>query len=382
MWYIVCTIESCLQGILALSKRVLILITKGEIGGATRHVVDLSIGLFERGYDVNVVYGGRESDWLGNQLSNIPRIKVFSTSLLVNKISPIHDFIFSIWFLIFCFKNKPDILHIHSSKAGFIGRVLGTISRIPKIVFTVHGSSFQPEYGKLNSTIYGYAEQFAYYCCDKIIFVSNYDQRLFETKIRDDKDKFTIIKNSLRPKANFERDRKTPKSEPIVTFGYLGRYSFPKNPEVLLFAFSEIRNRTSQDIRVILKGGGKDEEMLVKLSEKLGLNDYVSFEPFDDKIEDFLNRIDALVLCSKFEGYPYVLLEGKSAGCFLISSNVGGCSEIVTNACGSLFNALDPKDLASKMLEYIEEDRRKFQPFYEGESFGSFINDICNVYEE
>jgi glycosyltransferase involved in cell wall biosynthesis len=123
-------------------KKILLLITKSTQGGAQRYVFDLATALPAQQYDVVVAVGGEGE--LGDNLKKAG-LKVYSLKSLKRNISITDDIRAFFSLLKIIRKERPDILHINSSKAGAFGTLIGRILRVPKIIFTSHGWAFNED---------------------------------------------------------------------------------------------------------------------------------------------------------------------------------------------------------------------------------------------
>lgn len=357
--------------------KIFYLITKPEIGGATKHVINLAES-YSNHHDVLVISGGDNNEWLYRKCSDLG-IDTIRFQSLVAPIKIVQDMIFLVSLTLYLRKEKPDVLHCHSSKAGFLGRIAGFLSKTKRVVFTVHGVSFQAEHSRLQRSIYLFAEYLAYRVSDKIICVSNFDSARFKQYIHDKSDKVIVIKNVAKPIKIV-----TPPAKMKITFGFLGRMSPEKDPILLLNGFALFLKRVKEpNVELRIKGGGDlMADIMSKISE-LNLNKYVVIEPMNDVIEDYLGRVDILTLTSKYEGYPYVLLEGKAAGCYLIASDVGGCSEIITNTeIGYLFKpgSIEHLTMAMESAYHRVQTKEKRIPTHHSSSFNEFISAVESCY--
>ena len=115
--------------------KIFYLITKGEIGGAGVHVLDLSIGMRERGHEVALMCG--KGDWLQQEFLKENK-NFYSNNFLANTLNPV-KIIQACLLISKAIKDfNPDIIACHSSMAGILGRLVSIFYRKPKIVFTAH----------------------------------------------------------------------------------------------------------------------------------------------------------------------------------------------------------------------------------------------------
>ena len=154
---------------------VLFVVTRSdELGGAQVHVRDLAQGLLLRGWQVDVAAGGKGV--LAKQLSE-RKVSYRALRHMVRPFNPLRD-VFGILELRRLFKElKPDLICLHSSKAGFIGRLAALKLGIPT-VFTAHGWAFSDGVPYMERRIYRLVERMVAALADKIITVSNYDREL------------------------------------------------------------------------------------------------------------------------------------------------------------------------------------------------------------
>jgi glycosyltransferase involved in cell wall biosynthesis len=205
--------------------------------------------------------------------------------------------------------------------------------------------------------------------------VSEFDRTQFLKYFRDREKKIITIRNTV-PEFDFSSRKH---SKPIK-LGYIGRMSFPKDLDTLVNAWALFCESARTDELLLIKGDGPYRESIEALVKQLSVEDSVQFQPLDEYADAFYESIDILVLSSLFEGLPYVLLEGQSAGCYLISSDVGGCKEVLTDpTVGLLF---DPGDV-SGLLACYKSAVKKIQEGHtppKGASFDRFIDDIVATY--
>lgn len=303
--------------------KVLLVITKPTIGGATRNVLDLANALVDAGHDVTVYSGSPDDAWLYKNLDT--RINRVVDTELVPEIG-FKDIIFITKLMKFCREWRPDVLHAHSSKVGVLARIAGRIAGVRRVVFTSHGVSFQDKYSLLRRNFYLLAEKLAYHFCDRIICVSDFDRKKFLKHFKDSKAKFITIHNQI-PGDIVQRQ---PKSNNSI-FGYVGRFDFPKRPLFLVECFTEFyRSERDPSLKLKLKGDGDYLASIQEFIAREGTT-FIELHPFDQHVNEFYKSLDVHVLCSDFEGYPYSLIEARNLGCGLIATDVGGCSEIITS---------------------------------------------------
>ncbi|WP_141730828.1 glycosyltransferase [Oligoflexus tunisiensis] len=330
-----------------MNKRVLLMITRPEIGGATRNVRDLALKLHGSGFKV-MALSSEKQGWLVDELlkSGIPYVH---SSLFKARIAPLYDILFVMWLIRFLRKQDIDVLHIHSSKAGILGRIAGKLSGVRRIIFSVHGVSFQRQIPLLPRLLYMIAERFAYWMCDAIVCVSGFDYGRYVDLLGDPQGKVQTIHNEL---LDFTPQARVPNIMPV--FGFLGRLAYQKDPQLFVHSLIRLYELTGISFSAVIKGGGELQEELKCLVHNSRLHNRINFEAEDDRVSEFLARVDVLVMTSRFEGYPYTLLEGRAAGCYLVASDVGGCREIINDeSVGLLFTQGSVESCAQALKKSI-----------------------------
>lgn len=143
------------------------------------------------------------------------------------------------------------------------------------------------------------------------------------------------------------------------TFRFItvGRFSKEKNQRMMLHAFAELLKKGC-DARLVMLGKGEEEENLRALARELGISEQIDFAGFVVNVEDYLGNADVFLLSSDYEALPLALLEAMAAGLPIISTDVGGVQDIVTDN-GILISAGDTAALVQAMEEmYRKQDVR------------------------
>ena len=144
-------------------------ITRMIVGGAQENTFLSARGLVEAGHECVLLSGpseGREGSLLA-RMGN-PGFSVVESPLFVREISPWKDLNAIYWLADFLKKEKFDVIHTHSSKAGIVGRIAGRMADVPVVVHTIHGLAFGPFDSFLKNQLYIRAERYAAKRCDQI----------------------------------------------------------------------------------------------------------------------------------------------------------------------------------------------------------------------
>ncbi len=192
-------------------------------------------------------------------------------------------------------KYKFDIVHTHSSKPGFLGRIAARIAGVPKIIHTVHGFPFHPYQNKYIIEFYKAMEKFAALFCDKVVFVNNSER---ETAISDrlvQPEKAVTIYNGIElPKIN-QRQRK--KSDGLV-IGSTLRFWNQKNIFDTIEAAIQVCKK-SERIKFIFVGHGELYKDVEDIVNKSGFKDRIQLPGWQNNVTDWLQKFDVFLLPDK-----------------------------------------------------------------------------------
>lgn len=322
-------------------RKIVILITRGDtIGGAQSHVVTLADKLRERGIDVTFVVGGSDGP-----LTEVLRKKNFSYHLvpfLKREISPICDLLAVVRLAIIIRRLSPDIVSIHSTKAGILGRLVCLILRKPS-VFTAHGWAFTEGIPSYRRKIYSRIEKALASVSAKIIAVSDYDRELAIREGLPNK-KIVRIHNGI---ANGSRNNQIRETGDTLEIGMVARFDVPKNQKALIAAMANL-----DDANLHFWGDGPKLDECKSLVSTLRLSDRVIFHGYSANILDSLGGLDVFVLVSEYEGFPISTIEAMSAGLPVVVSNVGGAGEpVVHGSNGYLLEDNTPECIRKYLME-------------------------------
>ncbi len=314
-------------------KKILFVITKSNWGGAQRYVFDLATAL-RNDFDVRVAFG--QEGLLAKKLHEA-RIKTFPIKALERDVSVSSD-VRSFFELLRLFRTeKPDVVHLNSSKAAGVGALSARLAGVPKIIFTAHGWPFWEQRNSISRGLIYLFSWLTALLSHKVIVVSEYDLKVAQ-KMPFIGHKTIRIYNGID--LNFSLG-----SADIV------RHSFPKGVRIT-GTIGELNNNKNQialleqakndsNIYVAIIGDGENRLYLKKKIEEYGLNNRVKLFGFMPASE-VLRGFDVFALPSLKEGLPYVLLEAKAAGLPIVATRVGGVGEI-----------LDAKNMEEFSLEHM-----------------------------
>ena len=308
--------------------RVLHLMARMNLGGTARYLGQLANALSDEGIETLVVtgyvQGGEIEDPIVHEVKNLKRIKN-----LGRKISPLNDFKSIQELNRIVHEFKPEIIHTHTFKAGFIARfaknrLLKSANKEIKFVHTFHGHQLtNPEFSGVKGFILKKIEKFLAKKTDKLISVGEIVSSDLISEGIGREEQFVNIPpgiTALTKINKIEAREKLKISSDGLIFGYLGRLIAVKGP----MRFIEVAKKLP-NIDFILGGDGElfEEVKRNAPSNVIVLGWVISSE--------FMSAIDVMVATSESEGIPVALIEAAYAGIPVISTDVGSVSEVVIN---------------------------------------------------
>ena len=334
--------------------RVLFLITDFYMGGAEIQVLRLCHAMKELGYCVSCVslIEKSEND-LSSQLDQIG-IPCITLGMKRGKFSLVSLFIFYKIFRSF----RPNIIHSHMVHANFFLRFVSIFFHSALLINTIHG---EEEFLGYRPLIYRLSDSLI----DKTVCCSNaLAKQALHCKAVSRRN-LLVIRNGLNTNKFFPDEKKrislrqdynyTPECFVWMTVGRLDQV---KNQTYMLKEFKKL-NTNKNHARLIIVGSGPDEYMLKQLAFDLDLKDKVIFTGKLIDVSDILNVADAFVLSSIHEGLPLSLQEAAATGLPLVSTDVGGCDEIVIQSVnGYLCKSNAEGALCDAMLKLMNLDHR------------------------
>lgn len=330
--------------------KLLFIITKAdEIGGAQIHIRDLTNQLLLDDHIVDVIVG--ENGALVSELKkkNVP---VHIVPSLVRQINPVKDFMATFFIRRLIKKIRPDIISLHSSKAGIVGRFAAIGMNIP-VLFTAHGWAFANGVGKKQQKLYCAIERFMTPFARKIITVSQQDKDLAVKYRVASSDKQVVIHNGM-PDIDISSVQKSNAGSTAVNLISVARFSEQKDHKTLFLALKGIDDL---EWRIQLIGKGPLLVYYKELAAELGISDRVQFLGERHDVAHLLHQSDVFLLISNWEGFPRSILEAMRAGIPVIASDVGGSSESVTdNHTGFLIPRGDI-DLLQQKLRLLMQNK-------------------------
>ncbi len=352
-------------------KKILFVITKSNWGGAQKYVYDLATSLPKNLYDIAVVFGGKGQ--LADKLS-AAGVHTITVSSLQRDVTVLGD-AQSLFQLLSIFKKeKPDIVHVNSSKVGGLGAFAARALSVPCIIFTCHGWPFNEDRSLVSLAAIKFFSWLTVVLSHKTICVSERD-------LADGRNmalvghKMMLVHNGVRVPEfkdvargrGYMTELAHAKGVEIapddILIGAMGELHKNKGYEYLIEAFTELTMDYDKPMKLIIMGEGEERAHLTDLIKKFRVEKQVALVGFVKDSPTYLKAFDAFVLSSIKEGLPYVVIEAGFAGLPVVATNVGGVREIVTDMhSGILVQTRKPADI-SEGLHMMLTEREKASAF-------------------
>jgi glycosyltransferase involved in cell wall biosynthesis len=317
-------------------KKILHIVTRLEKGGALSNILSLAEGL-AAGYELVLALGELDSEKELVLASGAKAgYRVVWLPELVREISLLKDFRAFLDILDLLLKESPYVLHTHTSKAGFLGRLAAGLTGFKQVIHTPHGHVYYGYFGAIKSGFVVLLERFAaLFTKSYIVFSEAEREDNLKRKIGKSR-QFEIIPNGIaeapyETAVSAERKKEElglPKDKKII--GYAGRFAPVKGADIFIEALTLLSKKRSDFIGVLAGSGAKPEEDRIReLSRELEKQGLISFIGFRRDLPEVLKVFDVFVLPSRNEGSPLAVLEAQFAGVPVVVSAVGSLTAII-----------------------------------------------------
>lgn len=329
--------------------KILYLITKSNWGGAQRYVYDLATAFYAKGVDVHVAFGGegRLSEKLtesGIPWTSLPSlVRDISLTREVSAFTELYKLIKY---------ERPDIIHLNSSKVSGLGALAARLLGVSTIVFTVHGAPFREDRVFFIKRIMYLLTWITCLLSHKVITVSKQDEADIGAMFFVRKKVETVY---LGLPYEEPKVRMTPKSREarIITVGDLTKN---KGHLYALHAIQILKER-GLDVSYHIIGEGEERVRIEEFVAHKKLENHVHLHGYQ-YAQDIIHDYDVYLLSSVKEGLPYILLEAGKASLPVVATITGGVPEIVRHEeTGLLVQQKNVTGLANA-LERLIRDRK------------------------
>ena len=326
-------------------------VMRAPVGGLFRHVADLTHALAERGHAVGIIAdtaGDAQSEAkfqalasstaLGIHRFPIPRLlgrRDLSTPLRIKALARELD---------------VDILHGHGAKGGFGARLARIGSRRRRAVYTPHGGALHFNPRTFSGGTFMSIERGLLRVTDALIFESAYARRTFAENIITPPCRQEIVHNGLAER-EFERIES---ASDAADFVFIGELRMLKGIDLIVQALAPLRRSDGRPATIVMAGDGPDANFLRETIAALGLRERVQLAGVQPAREMFA-RGRCVLVPSRAESLPYIVMEAAAAGRPVIATAVGGIAEIFGPTSSHLIAPHSVEALRGAMARYLAQ---------------------------
>ena len=323
---------------------------RAPVGGIFRHIIDLANGQANRGHQVGIIAdsltGGDRADAALAEIG--PRLALGVHRIAIHREPRPTD----VWAWLrlrqLISKLKPDVLHGHGAKAGAFVRLKSRASDTIRI-YTPHGGSLHYPLDTLKGALYGRLERWLMDNTDLFLFESAFARDTYQRMIGTPKGLVRCVFNGVT--AN-EFDP-VPKAEDATDIVYVGEFRRIKGADLLIDAVARL-HADGKPVTLTLAGDGEEMQALKAQVERLGLSNSVRFIGHVKARHGF-SKGRLLVVPSRGDSMPYVVIEAGAAGIPMVAANVGGIPEIFGEYNDALFAPNIPVAMADAIKMAMED---------------------------
>lgn len=248
---------------------------------------------------------------------------------------------------------QPDVLHGHGAKGGAYARLFGSLLRVSRSrvarLYSPHGGSLHYDERTATGKLFFALEWAMATFTDYLLFVSDYERQAYRRKVGEPRIPNVLVYNGLRD-TEFEP---VAASEQAADLLYIGMMRDLKGPDIFIDAIAKAETRTDRAISAVMVGDGDDLPRYRAQVERLGLDDRIRFlAPMPARLAFALARL--VVVPSRAEAMPYIVLETLAAGKPMIASAVGGIPEIFGSDSPALVRP-EADDIGDKMSQALTD---------------------------
>jgi glycosyltransferase involved in cell wall biosynthesis len=326
--------------------KILHIITKATWGGPQVYVYDLLQEAKNRGFRTGLIYSTPGELSERSIVLDIPLIQISTLERNINIFRDIKT-LFALRKILK--KERPDIVHIHSSKAGLVGSLSARFAHIPKIFFTAHGWPHNESRSEWQKIVFRFLEWLTILFSTNTIAVSETMQSqapdfLLSKKVFTIKNGLDIF--SMYGKENARTALHLPFPPHAFVFGTIAELHKNKGLDVLIRAFAQIHKQYPHT-KLCIIGEGEERTSLEKIILQEKLTQDIVLLGHVQNAKEYLKAFTVFVLPSRTEALGYVLLEAGIAKIPCVASRIGGIPEIIDHEkTGLLVSAEDVRELA------------------------------------
>ena len=341
-----------------MKRKVFHIITKLELGGAQKVTLMTLERLPRDRYELGLITGpeGILVGW-ANQIPDLTR---FWIPNFVREVRPIQDSItlLKLWRLFR--RERPDIVHTHSSKAGILGRLAARLAGVPVIFHTYHGFGFNDFQPRLIKTLYIWLERITGRVTNQTVIVSYANAKRAEDSGIVRNNDWILCRDAISleqfmqpgPRRTKLREWNVPENR--VVAGMVACFKQQKSPLDFVEVAARVLKETDR-VHFIMAGDGELRPAIEARIRDLGISSHITLLGWQKDMPEVYRNLDVVVLTSLWEGLPCVFSEAMAAGLPIVATQVDGAREaIIDGDNGFLHGPHDVEGMAKSVLKLVE----------------------------
>jgi len=323
-------------------------VTRAPVGGIFRHILDVASGQAARGHHVGIVCdsttGGERAQAALTAIA--PQMKLGVWRLAIRRELSLTDAFGFLRVSRHLAKLGADVLHGHGAKGGAFVRMMPAQSAIR--VYTPHGGSLHYGRHTVRGTVYGAIERFLMRRTELFLFESAFARDAYRAMVGPPGGIVRVVPNGI----SAEEMAPVSAAADAADLVSVGEFRHIKGTDVLIAAVAEL-HRAGRKVSLAMAGDGEEGPALREQVSRLGLTESVRFLGHVQARKAFsFGRL--LVVPSRADSLPYVVIEAGGAQIPIIASSVGGIPEILGQD-GNMVPPEDPARLAAAIAKALDD---------------------------
>jgi glycosyltransferase involved in cell wall biosynthesis len=348
---------------------------RSPVGGIFRHVRDLAIEQSRAGHEVGILCdsstGGAHEERLFESI--LPHLSLGLSRMAIDRSITPRD-IPAFWRSYKQIRElRPDVLHGHGAKGGAMARLAGSLLRVNRFsvsrLYTPHGGSLHFDRSHWSGWTVFKLERMQEWFTDGIVFVCEFERRSYIEKVGKPFRRNEVVYNGVG-EDDFQI---VPEAPDAVQFLYVGMLRDLKGPDIFVDAFAKTERLLRRPLSAMMIGDGPQKQKYLDMMTSRGLGRRITMLPAMDIREAFA-RSQNVVVPSRAESMPYIVLEALAAGRTVIAADVGGISEVMGKENSALVPPGDSDALARVMADSITVDGWKQAHMPERDGFHAIFS--------
>lgn len=329
---------------------------RSPLGGIFRHVRDLAEAHAKAGHEVGILCdsttGGTYEDKLFDEIR--PFLSLGLVRLPIRRSIGPSD-IAALWGSYKEIRSlRPDVIHGHGAKGGAVARIIGSALRVNRYcvarLYSPHGGSLHYDKGTLLGKTVFFLERMQEYLTDSIVFVCDFERGVYEEKVGRPRTHAERIHNGINDR-DFHKVHARPDA---ADFLYIGMLRDLKGPDVFIDAFARTERIVGRPLSAIMVGEGPQKAEYEQMMLERGLGRRIEMVPAMKALDAF-SFSRTVVVPSRAESMPYIVLEALAAEKPVIASRVGGIPEVLGENAHVMAPPGDAQALATIMTSAVSE---------------------------